>query len=103
MPRPSHPPSSNHPNSICWRAQITQFFSSLLSLCPSQVQICASVTCSQKPSICVLPLIWETRIHTHTKQVNLLLYILTFTYYVKVKKVKWSRYTPWRCLGWEEV
>jgi hypothetical protein len=27
-----------------------------------------SALCSQTPSVCVLPLVWETKFHTHTKQ-----------------------------------
>jgi hypothetical protein len=32
------------------------------------LQIFSSAPCSQTPSICVLPLVWETKFHTHKKQ-----------------------------------
>jgi hypothetical protein len=46
MPRPSHPPCFDHPNNVgsSW------------------------APCSRTPSIYVLPLVWETKFHTHTKQ-----------------------------------
>jgi hypothetical protein len=46
-----------------------QWSSSLCNvLHPSWVQKFSYAPCSQTPSIYVLPLMWETRFHTHTKQ-----------------------------------
>jgi hypothetical protein len=50
--------------------------SSLLLLSHSWVQIFPSSPCSQTPSTCVLPLVWEIKFHTHTRyQVYLCCYI----------------------------
>jgi hypothetical protein len=43
-------------------------FSILLPLPPSKVHIFSSAPCSQTPSVYVLPLVWGTKFHTHTKQ-----------------------------------
>jgi hypothetical protein len=43
-------------------------FSSLLTLHPSCVQIFSSAPCSKTSSVCVLPLMYESKLHTHTKQ-----------------------------------
>jgi len=65
----------DHPNNIWWSVQvmkllIMQFSSSLLSLPPSQVQIFSSAPCSQTPSVYVLPVVWDTKLHSHTKQLR---------------------------------
>jgi hypothetical protein len=39
----------------------------LLSLHPSLVQILSLGPCSETASVCALPLMWETKFHTHTK------------------------------------
>jgi hypothetical protein len=49
------------------------------------VQIFSLELCSQTPSVHVLPLMWETKFHTHAKQLAelcfcIFLYILTFTF-----------------------
>jgi len=42
-------------------------FSILPPLPPSQVHVFSS-SCSQTPSIYIIPLMWETKFRTHTKQ-----------------------------------
>jgi hypothetical protein len=47
----------------------------------SWIQIFSSAPCSQTSSICVLPLMWDTKFHTHTKQrIIIVMYILIFTF-----------------------
>jgi hypothetical protein len=38
--------------------------------CPSLVQIYFSASCSQPSSVHSVPLMWETKLHTHTKQLE---------------------------------
>jgi hypothetical protein len=62
MLRPSHTPSFNNSNSIRRRVQVTkllnvQFFSTLPPFPSSLVHVFSSAPCSQRPPICVLPLV----------------------------------------------
>jgi hypothetical protein len=56
----------------------TLWSSRLLPLPPSYVQILSSALCSQAPSVYVLPLVWKTMFHTHTKQVKWYMLISKF-------------------------
>jgi hypothetical protein len=81
-----HPPSLDHLKNMWVRGQITQllimqFPTAPLPLHPSYVQIFPSAPCSQTPSVCVLPLMWQTKFHTHTKQ-QVKLYFVYFKLYV---------------------
>jgi hypothetical protein len=44
--------------------------SSLRSLRASQARIFSSAPCSETSSICVLPLMWESRFHTHFRKME---------------------------------
>jgi hypothetical protein len=66
MPCPSHPPWFDHSNCIWWENKWWSSslcnFSNLLPFHPSPVQI-FSTHCYQIPSVCVLPLMSETKLH----------------------------------------
>jgi hypothetical protein len=49
-----------------WSSSLCNFI--LLVLNPSYVPILSLESCPQTPSVYILPLRWETKFHTHTKQ-----------------------------------
>jgi hypothetical protein len=55
---------------IKYEAPYCATFSILLLLHPCLVQIFFLEPCSQTPSVCALPLMWETKFHTHTEQLT---------------------------------
>jgi hypothetical protein len=54
--------------STSYEAPHYSVFSSLLSLNPFLVQIFSSASCSETPTVCVLPIMLETKYNIHTKQ-----------------------------------
>jgi hypothetical protein len=82
---PPHPPWFDYPNNTWWRMQIMkvlimQFSPSSCYFLPLGANILLS-TLFSSTSIYVLPLMWETKFHTSTKQqVSIVLYILIFMF-----------------------
>jgi hypothetical protein len=69
MPLPSHPPWRDHPNNIWWSIQVMKLL--IMLSCPGSPPP-QPVPPSQTPSLCVLPLMWETKFHTHIKPVMMI-------------------------------
>jgi hypothetical protein len=86
MPLPSHPPWFDHSSSIRRRIHIMellimQFSSNTCHFISSEIQIFSYAVCSQTPSICVLPLMWDQVWHPYkTTGKILVLYVLIFTF-----------------------
>jgi hypothetical protein len=80
LPCPSHPPLL-HFNNIRWWIQVMtiltmQFSPTTLLLHSSSVKILSLTPCSHIFSVYVLPLVSETKFHTHTKpQAKLYFYV----------------------------
>jgi hypothetical protein len=58
---------SEQPYNVWWRVQNYAVFSILLSLPYSWAKIVFAEPCSQSSSVCVLPLMSETKFNTRTK------------------------------------
>jgi hypothetical protein len=71
MRRPPHTPRLDNSNYTWRRLQITQlliiqFSAPLPPLHPYSVRAFSSTFCFRTPSVCVLPLMSETKLHTHS-------------------------------------
>jgi hypothetical protein len=90
MPRPPHSPWFDLPNDICHWVQIMKLPIVQLSPFPFTSSLLgpniSSAPCSQTPSVYALPLISETKFHTHTKQLAEL-WFLYFNLYVPRQQV----------------
>jgi hypothetical protein len=64
-----------------------------LLLHPSLVQIFFSESCSQTPLVYALPLIWETKFHTHTKQLSELWFFI-FNLYILMQQAGRQKTEP---------
>ena len=87
MSRPCHS-GFIHPSNCISRGKHREVYhyailSTILLLPPSYVQISSSVPYSRTPSASGLPLMWDTRFYTHTKQQeeNIILYLLIFIFW----------------------
>jgi hypothetical protein len=83
-----HPHSFAQPNNIYQRVQIMTFLIMYHSPASSYflpwVQIFSSTPCSQRHTVYVFPLWWDTKFHDHTKQrikLECYMYTLIFTLY----------------------
>jgi hypothetical protein len=73
MPRSSHSSRFDHPNNVGWGIQVIKllimYFSPLpCYLVPLNPKYFSSAPYCQMPSAYVLPSMWATKFHTHTKE-----------------------------------
>jgi hypothetical protein len=80
-PNPSHPPWFDLTNIIWWRVQISSLLCDFLQSHVTSPLLGTNIpisSWSHTPSICVLPFKWNTKFHTHTKQVDTSVYLYIF-------------------------